>query len=200
MPKPRHPLELAVREAIANNPDWGPARIRDYLTVQLAETGRSSLLRARRPSLPSESTIGRVKRDFPADEHRPYRFVKWPETFENGGLPWEAAPSVRRLLADNLRRGFGRPPTQLAYWFWRIEQTIQLSVDECRPLAALIWLADQVGGEVAEGYRRKVETVLWRGFATGEEDLDQMNILHMHPTEQTLTLSVQGWRESWPEA
>lgn len=75
------------------------------------------------PGRPSARTIRRL-----LDEHQnqrdrtteDYRFVSWPESFERGDLPWEAARPMLDLLRYYRERGFGRPHGRVAKWYWRL--------------------------------------------------------------------------------
>lgn len=59
----------------------------------------------------------------------PYRYVYWPESFQAGDLPWEAAAVVLELMEDHRQRHqrapdiwTERPTVRLARWFWRVTQ------------------------------------------------------------------------------
>ena len=69
--------------------------------------------------MPSERTIGRVSLPEDAHERALYERVYWPESFEHGALPWEAAEAVLELIAFQEPK---RPTVREARWFWRITQ------------------------------------------------------------------------------
>jgi hypothetical protein len=110
MPAPRHPLEGHVKELIANKPDWGADRIRQLLEKAAADAG------IEQEDLPSVATIGRIKRKMSGPERAPYLYVRWPETFAAGFLPWEAAASIFELLQHRTKP----VTTGEAQWYWRV--------------------------------------------------------------------------------
>ena len=126
MPRPRHPLEGFVYTFIEEHPGAGPETLHRLMEQQ----ARQNL--ARQPAelvdkavkrLPPPSTIGRIKRRFvtekSAAERAEYRYVRWPESFEAGLLPWEAS----RVVLDLLRAFAGAAPgptVRLARWAWHV--------------------------------------------------------------------------------
>ncbi len=116
---------------------------------------------------PSDKTIRRIKReylDLPEEERRRYGRFCWPESMENGSLPWEAARAALDLM-----RHWGppnRPPIRLVRWFWRVSQAAPDApfgsrLNLARQLA--IW---EVQGERETGYLEGIEWYLaftaWR--------------------------------------
>ncbi len=78
-------LELGV-----NNPDWGAVRVHKAVEAQLG------------PGTISPRTVGSILRDLPTlspGTLRAMRYVRWPETFERGDLPWAAAAASVRALS-----------------------------------------------------------------------------------------------------
>lgn len=126
MPAKRHKLENAVRTVIAENPTWGPERIFAHMYQEAIRNRLSP------EHLPSTSTIARIKQRFRDSEHAPYRLARWPESFGDSGLPWEAGAAVAELT-----RAIGRPPlVRLARWYWRVRQAEpHAAVDFCRAWA-----------------------------------------------------------------
>ncbi|MDP2857254.1 MAG: hypothetical protein Q8P50_04665 [Bacillota bacterium] len=106
---------------------------------------------------PSERTIRKYMREIREasdDVQREYRFIYWPETFERGDLPWEAAEHVFELLRSAilpvmdqpvLVEAF-RPELREARWFWRVTQTAPAMSFEDRRSVALFLLQDEVFG------------------------------------------------------
>lgn len=114
------PARIAIeqREKVymerAANATLGAGRIRKELVDKYGDT-----------DVPSERAIRTIMRDFDGlldKERGQYRVVRWPETFEYGGLPWESASALSPFLHDYLSRG-RRPLVKLARWFWRVTQT-----------------------------------------------------------------------------
>jgi hypothetical protein len=86
--------------------------------------------------VPGERTIGRYLREWKnlkPEEQAAYRYVSWPETFEQGGLPWEAQAATLELLRLWARRlatppAYGgtlvwappRPTVEVATWHWHL--------------------------------------------------------------------------------
>jgi hypothetical protein len=113
-----------VRTQRKNHPSYGPARIRAALAEQWEDTGEDPL--------PSERWIANAVADFDRlseEEQTRYQALHWPETFVNGGLPWECAPIAMRIAA-HLPVG-QRPLVGHLLWAWRIAQIKpDASVDE----------------------------------------------------------------------
>tara|TARA_Y100000590_G_scaffold413145_1_gene508704 strand:+ start:1071 stop:1745 length:675 start_codon:yes stop_codon:yes gene_type:complete len=116
--------EQRLKSLRANNPSWGARRIR--------ETLQSSTSEARQGEAPGERWVGSlIKRlkDSPnwLEEERMYRTFYWPESMDNGDLPWEASSSGLELLQflDQETRGLSeRPPVILVKWFWKVAAII----------------------------------------------------------------------------
>lgn len=116
---PQRPIDSfwmdRLRLIVANAPAERlprPVEVAAQFAAQGAAVGRSDY--------PSQRTIERklkLLRDMPRDTLRPYREVRWPESFlaREPGLPWEASSAVIELTHQ-----LGRPPHySLAVWFWR---------------------------------------------------------------------------------
>lgn len=129
--------------------------------------------------LPSERTVQNwiVKaRSLPPDQQADYRLVLWPETFERGELPWEAAASVADLMRQ-FEPG-RRPPVKLAQWYWRLRQFAPPELDVL-PLA--LAMAARAPGSGGDGPRWVEAQVLgWPADAWGtvtEPDHDYLDLL-----------------------
>lgn len=114
---PRTPIDAFWIEKIytlrADNPRRGARAIK----AQLERIGRE----IDRSDWPEERTIAKYISTFdrlPEHEKQRYHSVYWPETFERGILPWEAAAACLELL--NEHQGKERPTVRLARWFWRV--------------------------------------------------------------------------------
>jgi hypothetical protein len=106
-----------IEELTANSPKLGPKAAAQRFEKDPECAGRDDW--------PSESTIGRYQRAFrkkdPAEQVG-YRWLYWPQSFEEGALPWEAAAAVLEILRFYLDKGMGRPRIAIARWFWRLTQ------------------------------------------------------------------------------
>ncbi|PZC50576.1 MAG: hypothetical protein DK304_000784 [Chloroflexi bacterium] len=130
--------EQRFKSLKANNPSWGARRIREALQNSISET--------RKDGSPGERWIGNlIKRlkDSPTwlEEERMYRTFHWPESMNNGDLPWEASSSGLELLQflDQETRGLSeRPPVMLVKWFWKITQVIPRLAVRNRFLSAVL--------------------------------------------------------------
>jgi len=104
-----------INELTANFPKLGPKA-----AAQRFEKDPEC---AARDDWPSESTIGRKQREFrrkdPAEQVG-YRWLHWPESFDEGALPWESAGAALEVLRFYREKGTGRPPIALARWYWRL--------------------------------------------------------------------------------
>lgn len=119
-----------VREIVENEPSLSLAAIEQ----RLAEIGRE---RGDLP-YPSPRSIRRIRSEQLARseaERIPYRYVRWPESFESGALPWAAAPAMldelaRRNLDERLNEG--RPTLRWARRYWQLLQSVPDADDEAR--------------------------------------------------------------------
>jgi len=104
-----------INELTANFPKLGPKA-----AAQRFEKDRDC---AARDDWPSESTIGRYQRKFrqkDSAEQVGYRWLHWPESFDEGALPWEAAAATLELLRFLREKKMGRPCIMLSRWYWRL--------------------------------------------------------------------------------
>jgi hypothetical protein len=134
MPYPKTPMEIQmiVWELTENKRNLSAKALRKRLAKRMTEEEIPL------EQLPSERTVGRIKREFwdekvtPSTKRRQVRYVSWPESFVAGVLPWEAAPVCMELLnwyqAHPVHiavipgsAGRGNPPMEeTAVWFWRV--------------------------------------------------------------------------------
>jgi len=100
------------------------------------------------------------------DQRREYEYFRWPESMEDGSLPWEASAAGLELLRAFSR--LRRPPVRLARWFWRVTQAAPGAGIPARLQAAAQLAIEEALGTTQE--RRAVEWFLafqpWRS----EED------------------------------
>lgn len=146
---------------------------------EMVEAAQREAQEKKRDDPPSERTIRRYQdqiRNAPESVQREYRQVYWPETFERGDLPWEAAEAtleLMRLVAGQQRPQDLRPQVREARWYWYVTLAIPTSPPEYRwYLASLLAHAKTTmmrvyscGGEWraypdAEAARREVENYL----------------------------------------
>lgn len=75
--------------------------------------------------VPSERTIGRELSKFRGLDRtaqNEYLSAHWPESFEQGSLPWEAATPVLDLIRHTIEAVAPRPSIRLARCFWHVSQ------------------------------------------------------------------------------
>ena len=150
-----------VRAMSAENPALGPGPI----AKRLAALGGDE----HRDDAPSERTVARILarfRDLPAHERHEYNLARWPESFEEGLLPWEAGAAVLEMLS-NQRTASGawveRPTVRRARWFWRATLAAPSFEFESRQeIARLMELIDEGIATNTEEVRRAVESNLAR--------------------------------------
>ncbi|MGE0598201.1 MAG: hypothetical protein AB7J35_00050 [Dehalococcoidia bacterium] len=98
------------------NPKIGPKRIFDRIKAEAAKgKGLGSIV--------SERTIARRQRWFREQDEEfqvPYGRVYWPESFEQGLLPWDAAQGVLQLLRFTWPK---RPLVGFATAWWKVKST-----------------------------------------------------------------------------
>jgi hypothetical protein len=148
-----------IRFIAVNDPDRTLKSITDQLEVEGKEMGRDDY--------PSDRTIRRYREEIRAasiEEQSAYLRVRWPETFETGLLPWEAA---RTILGIMRYREFPPtpPPLGFARWCWRIYLADPgLEAVEILALSRLLTFADGQmvrDPKAAEEVRRQVENYLF---------------------------------------
>ena len=115
-----------IRMYEANEPSISTKKIADLLKAEHDGLLKSDPVKAAlvRKS-PAARTVDRYRSQdaFPAAERTPYRRVYWPESFERGDLPWDAAPSALRLLKVSFGRKGARPTVRFVRWYWRVRQS-----------------------------------------------------------------------------
>ena len=150
-----------IRGVKANNPRYGPNRIREEL--ERLRPGAE---------YPSPRTIGRVLesfQDLPRELRDQYLRFYWPEAMENGLLPWESSAASLELRRHADAIGADRPTIRCVRWFWRVTQIIpDATLQERREIAAYVGVASALRGsrEDAIGVLRDCE---WRLEHWGEK-------------------------------
>ena len=77
--------------------------------------------------VPSARTVARYVKDArnAAEKDRlPYRVFSWPQSMEEGSLPWEASRVLFDWLRDRADKGRPAPLVDEARWFWRVTLAI----------------------------------------------------------------------------
>jgi hypothetical protein len=113
---------------------------------------------------PAESTVRRRRNAYlarPAEQRVPFKPLRWPETFIEGHLPWEASAPLLRVMRDHLAAtGKSAITVRWASWYWRLYQAAPAAPSEpIRKLAGAI-AAQEIFGEMDEQKLRAVEAVL----------------------------------------
>lgn len=121
---------------------------------------------------PSARSIRRYREEIrkaPDSEQREYRHVYWPDTFERGDLPWEAAPYVLELMSGGAPIAIApaRPTVQEARWFWRVSQSAPHAPLGFRQGVAIgLYAVDSRAASVRDKRRREAERFLTVGWPT----------------------------------
>lgn len=146
-PTPRD-VANAVLEVKENHQDWGAGRILGHLEQEAARLGKE-------PPPLSAATVRRIiAREWPklsAEQRRDFRYVHWPETFERGDLPWEAAPAALELVAAGERNGEGRPPVRLTKWLCRVTLAVPDAPWDARLIVASVLAESEARGHPYPG-------------------------------------------------
>ncbi|GMU39906.1 MAG: hypothetical protein AMXMBFR23_07720 [Chloroflexota bacterium] len=131
MPAPLHRVHSIVMEVIANSPDWSAARIHDYLATALGLRGGDE------NQLPSIRTIARWKADAAKLDLTEFQYIRWPQTFDAGLLPWSAAAEILELLGELWPHRGPRFTVRLARWYLRCQQAMNIQEAVTLPGAQL---------------------------------------------------------------
>lgn len=171
MPMPR--IDEHWREALkgyfANFPENSPETISREMEQKAARDGG-------RTDVPAASTIRRFRNECRQADLSGYRDVYWPDSFERGDLPWEAAAAVLALYRQRQSTYGFRPTVRLARWYWRIVQSApDIREFQAEQLAAKLVHCEVLRGEIIEDTARWVEAyILFRAWtAEGEAVLTE---------------------------
>jgi len=114
MPRPKeHKYDDRIRELAAAG--HRPPAIVKALEQEAARLGLNDT--------PTESTVRRRVKEFAElspQQKRQYALFRWPDSIENGDLPWEASGLLLDLLGHLDADGVDRPTVREAVWFWRV--------------------------------------------------------------------------------
>lgn len=109
-----------IEQVAVDFPDKSAAEIARQVAEQAKASERTDYPRDRRVR---EIVAG--IRGAEEEVKQPYRYLRWPDSFESGALPWEAAPG---LLAEvQYRRRWGGAPAPMG------ELQYRRAMDEVRP-------------------------------------------------------------------
>lgn len=169
-PKTEAHWEEMIRRLTENDQKLGPLAIRARLGLAVREAGKTrpgAEVEAGR--IPSLRTIGRIQQDFrgwkEADRWR-YREFRWPESMEEGLLPWEASQPGLELLWYVHETYKKRPLIGFVHWFWRVSQAAEDAPLQERFFAALAMYGREVFGAAYESsvrfHERKLAYGPWR--------------------------------------
>jgi len=89
--------------------------------------------------VPSDRSIRRIMEKFnnnSATQRQPYRYFSWPESMENGLVPWEAGRVILDLMRFRIDAHMLPPILAEAQWFWRVTQAMPDAPIEQRAKAA----------------------------------------------------------------
>src|SRR5688572_25794753 len=102
-----------VQSLAINEPGWGAPAITSKAEERFGQGCVSQRM---------AGNYIREARGMPPEKQRELLHVHWPESFERGELPWEAAPDVAELIRRRLGEGGERPSHGIAEIFWRTSQ------------------------------------------------------------------------------
>ena len=112
---------------------------------------------------PAARTIRRIlDEEWPKvtpEERGQYAYFRWPESMEDGSLPWEASGAgleLLRLLNQRPQEMSQRPPIRLVKWFWRVTQATPSAPGRIRYDVATQLALDEV-----LGIAKNMRTVEW---------------------------------------
>ena len=108
-----------LAQIFEEHPRWGPVPIEAELLRLYPD--RDSWPQDEQP--PAGRTISDHKKAHfqqPESERALYRYLRWPETFEAGVLPWEAAAPLMQVLRARLVAGRRHVTVRWGRWYWRL--------------------------------------------------------------------------------
>ena len=172
---------------------FGPDSVLSSLQVTHADLAEGERFYYGAP--PSKASIGRIQheaRGLSKGEQEKYLSFFWPESMENGLLPWEASSPLLHLLQQDLCLGV-RPQIPVCRWYWRLYQIAPDAPhkdleDSARKLAT--W---EMQGPIPDEKLRGVEGWLaFRGWLPVEEGQLQTRKTHAMAVEQGLVPPFVG--------
>lgn len=160
MPNPRirDHWDPIIRQIAADNPRWSARRVHREIERRVAEGKLPS-------DYPALRTVIRSLSE-PYDKE-PYERFYWPESMEQGALPWEASRPLLNFL-ESQRLDNERPTILRARWYWRLFQAARDG-----ETLGLDWLSAQLAarevlGLGGDSFYRMVEGWLACGAGTDE--------------------------------
>src|SRR5215831_2487310 len=126
MPRPKTDPRYAERVAALAEQEG--LKVREITLRIDAEAQRDN-----RTDAPSERTVRRLYddwRDLDPEIKREHALLRWPGSFTDGTLPWEAARAALDQLRYREETGRVPPTAREAKWFWRLKQASPSLPDE----------------------------------------------------------------------
>lgn len=90
--------------------------------VEIAQQAEDLARELGRTDFPHRSTVHRYLdafRNLDEDVKRQYREFRWPDSMEDGDLPWEASTEALALLEWTGEYNLRPPTVNLVVWYWR---------------------------------------------------------------------------------
>lgn len=127
-----------IQQQAVNFPHVSAAEIARQVAKQGEKIGKTDYPKDRRVR-----EIVAAVRGAGEEVQRPHRYVRWPDSFDSGALPWEAAPAVLELLSPILAAESepeNRPTVEGALVWWHVAQSAPHLSFEARQKVARILL------------------------------------------------------------
>ena len=138
---------------------------------------------------PSKASIGRIQheaRQLSKDEQEKYLDFFWPESMENGLLPWEASGPLLHLLQQDLCFGV-RPQIPVCRWYWKLYQiALDAPHNHLEDLARMLATWEMQGAIPDEKLRGVEGWLTFRGWLPVEKGQLQTRKTHAMAVKEGL--------------
>jgi hypothetical protein len=116
--------------------------------------------------IPAERTVKRRVGEFqklPKIERSLNVRFKWPDSMQNGTVPWEASHEALGLLRWRDESGLGRPTNREAIWYWRLwRASPSITAERASTMAALLSVVEFLEGAGGDVVERHLEPIEWQ--------------------------------------
>src|SRR5918996_5660853 len=90
--------------------------------TEIAQEAEETAKELGRTDPPHRATVHRYLtsfRDLDEDVKRQFRDFRWPDSLENGDLPWESSTETLALLEWTEKHNLRPPTVNIVAWYWR---------------------------------------------------------------------------------